>query len=239
MTMEEYREAESARLAANRKRMEEDGVLFTDLYTAYIDDSVVIEAGVRIAGNVTLQGSTVIHAGAVIGQSSVIRNSEIGSGTTVEASYIYDSTVGENTEVGPFAYIRPGSRIGDGCKVGDFVEVKNSTFGNGSKASHLTYIGDADVGRNVNLGCGVVFVNYDGSKKRRSTIGDDSFIGCNSNIIAPVEVGEGVYVAAGTTITENVPDDALCIGRVRQINKEHWVRERRILKKDLKPESGR
>ena len=112
------------------------------------------------------------------------------------------------------------------------MEVKNSSMGNGSKSSHLTYIGDADVGKNVNLGCGVVFVNYDGAKKYRSTVGDDSFVGCNSNLIAPVHLGEGVYVAAGTTITEDVPDDSLCIGRSRQTNKEGWVKKRKILKKD-------
>jgi bifunctional UDP-N-acetylglucosamine pyrophosphorylase/glucosamine-1-phosphate N-acetyltransferase len=232
MKIEEYRERESARIMANRKRMEEDGVDFIDIYSAYIDESVVIEKGAVIANNVTLQGKTIIRSGAYIGQSTVIHDSEIGSGTSVEASYILDSTVGENTTVGPFAYIRPGSHIGSGCKVGDFVEVKNSNFGDGSKASHLTYIGDADVGKNVNLGCGVVFVNYDGAKKYRSTIGDDSFIGCNSNIISPDTVGEGAYIAAGTTVTRDVPGDALCIGRVEATNKEEWVKKRKILKKD-------
>lgn len=234
MDIEEYRNREKARLESNRKRLEDDGVEFVDIYSAYIDDTVVIEAGALIGPNVTLQGNTVIRSGAHIGQSSVIRNSEIGKGTDVEASYIYDSKVGENTHVGPFAYIRPGSTIGDGCKVGDFVEVKNSTMGDGSKSSHLTYIGDADVGSNVNLGCGVVFVNYDGSRKYRSTVGDDSFVGCNSNLIAPVHLGKGVYVAAGTTVTEDVDDDSLCIGRSRQTVKEGWVKKRKILKKDLK-----
>lgn len=231
MEIQEYRDIETARLAANKKRLEE-GVIFVDLYSAYIDDEVVIEAGAIIANNVTLQGRTIIRSGARIGQSSVIRDSEIGSGTKVEASYIYESKVGCNTSVGPFAYIRPGSVIGNDCKVGDFVEVKNSTFGDGSKSSHLTYIGDADVGKNVNLGCGVVFVNYDGAKKYRSTIGDDSFIGCNTNIVSPVNVGEGAYIAAATTVTEDVPGDALCIGRVRATVKEHWVKARKIMKKD-------
>lgn len=231
MNIQEYREIETARLAANKKRLEE-GVIFVDIYSAYIDDEVVIEEGAVIANNVTLKGKTIIRSGAIIGQSSVIKDSEIGSGTKVEASYIYESKVGNDTTVGPFAYIRPGSVIGNECKVGDFVEVKNSTFGDGSKSSHLTYIGDADVGKNVNLGCGVVFVNYDGTKKYRSTIGDDAFIGCNTNIISPVEIGEGAYVAAATTVTENVPSDALCIGRARPSIKEHWVKARKILKKD-------
>ncbi len=231
MDIQEYRDKETKRLASNRKRLEE-GVDFVDIYSAYIDDEVVIEPGATIANNVTIKGKSIIRAGAYIGQSSVIKDSEIGSGTKVEASYIYESTIGENTNVGPFAYLRPGSKIGNECKVGDFVEVKNSTFGDGSKASHLTYIGDADVGQRVNLGCGIVFVNYDGAKKYRSTIGDDAFIGCNTNIISPVEVGDGAYVAAGTTITENVPADALCIGRCRQTVKENWVTKRKILKKD-------
>lgn len=233
MTIEEYRENEKKRLDSNKKRMA-DGVVFIDIYSAYIDEEAFIEEGAIIAQNVTIKGKSVIKSGAYIGQSSVIKNSEIGENTTVEASYIYDSVVGIDTNVGPFAYIRPGSQIGNGCKVGDFVEVKNSKLGDGSKSSHLTYIGDADIGKNVNLGCGVVFVNYDGTNKHRSLICDDAFIGCNTNIISPVAVGEGAYVAAATTVTENVPDDALCIGRSKQTVKEHWVKKRKILKKDNK-----
>ena len=234
MTIEEYRNCESARLESNRRRMEEDGVNFIDIYSAYIDEEVVIEKGATIAQNVTITGKSIIRAGAYIGQSSVLRDAEVGIGSIVEASYIYESEVGSKTSVGPFAYIRPGSVIGDECKVGDFVEVKNSTMGDGSKSSHLTYIGDADIGKNVNLGCGVVFVNYDGTKKYRSKIEDDAFIGCNSNLVSPIEVGEGAYVAAATTVTENVPEDALCIGRSRMTIKENWVRNRKILKKDNK-----
>lgn len=231
MNVEKYRENEKYRLMKNRERIE-NGVEFIDIYSAYIDDSVEIEEGAVIANNVTLKGQTIIRSGAYIGQSSVIKDSEVGKGSSVESSYIYDSVIGEDTNVGPFAYIRPGSRIGNGCKVGDFVEVKNSTFGNGSKSAHLTYIGDADVGENVNLGCGVVFVNYDGSHKFRSNVGDNAFIGCNSNLVSPVKVGNGAYVAAGTTITEDVPSNALCIGRTRAVNKSDWVKKRKILKKD-------
>ena len=161
MDFEEYRSRESERIQANRKRMEEDGVVFQDIYNAYIDDSVVIEEGAFIACNVTLKGNTVIHREAFIGQSSYLENAEIGAGTKVQTSYILDSKVGENT-----------------------------------------------------------------------TVGDDSFIGCNSNLVAPVNVGDGVYVAAATTITEDVPSDALCIGRVRAENKEGWVSKRKILKQD-------
>lgn len=233
MELQEYREKEQSRLASNRRRLEEDGVIFKDIYTAYIDDEVIIEAGAEIANNVTIEGKSIIRSGAKIGQSSVIKNAEIGRGTAVEASYIYDSVIGSDTTVGPFAYIRPGNSIGDGCRVGDFVEMKNSNLGDGSKVSHLTYVGDSDIGRRVNLGCGVVFVNYDGAKKYRSIIGDDAFIGCNSNIISPIEVGKGAYVAAGTTVTEDVPADAFSIGRTRMTLKPEWVKKRRILKKDI------
>ena len=135
--------------------------------------------------------------------------------------------------MGPFAYLRPGSTIGDGCKVGDFVEVKNSSMGDGAKASHLTYIGDSDVGKNVNLGCGVVFVNYDGSQKYRSVVDDNAFIGCNSNLISPIHIGEGAYVAAGSTITEDVPGGALYVARSRGRTFRDWVEKRGILKKRM------
>lgn len=232
MNIEEYRLYDKERIESNKKRMEE-GVEFLDIYSAFIDDSVVIERGAVICNNVTLKGKTVVKSGARIGQSSVIVDSVIGEGSEIKTSYILGSEIGNNTDVGPFAYIRPGSRIGEGCHIGDFVEIKNSTFGDGSKSAHLTYVGDADIGKRVNLGCGIVFVNYDGHKKYRSTIGDDAFIGCNTNIISPVNVGEGAYVAAATTVTDDVPSDALCIGRSRQSVKENWVKKRKILKKDI------
>ena len=139
--------------------------------------------------------------------------------------------MGKGTKVGPFAYLRPGCTIGENCKVGDFVEVKNSSLGDGSKASHLTYIGDSDVGRDVNIGCGVVFVNYDGTNKHRSNIGDGAFIGCNTNLVSPVSVEDGAYIAAGSTITEDVPKDSLAIARQRQRNIEGWAREKGLYKK--------
>lgn len=232
MELQEYRDYESHRLEQNKKRMLEDGVIFADIYNAYIDDEVVIEEGAYIANNVTIRGKSKICSGARIGQSSLIADSIIGSNTIVDSSYVYESVIGSDSKIGPFAYIRPGSNIGDACRVGDFVEVKNSSIGNGSKSSHLTYIGDADIGSNVNIGCGVVFVNYDGSNKYRTTVGQDAFVGCNTNLISPVKVGDGAYIAAGTTVTDDVPSDALCIGRERQTIKEHWVKARKILKKD-------
>ena len=141
------------------------------------------------------------------------------------------STVGAHTTVGPFAYVRPNSKIGDHVKVGDFVEIKNSVIGNGTKISHLTYVGDSDCGERINFGCGTVTTNYDGFKKFRCTIGDDAFIGCNTNLIAPVTVGNGSYIAAGSTITDEVPADSLAIARTRQTVKKQWAAKRRNRRK--------
>jgi bifunctional UDP-N-acetylglucosamine pyrophosphorylase/glucosamine-1-phosphate N-acetyltransferase len=154
-------------------------------------------------------------------------NSKIGRETQIQCSVILNSEIGEQTTVGPFAYIRPGSIIGSRVRIGDFVEIKNSQIGDESKISHLTYVGDGIVGKDVNLGCGVIFVNYDGEKKSNTVVGDHAFIGCNTNLIAPVKVGDNAYVAAGSTVTEDVPEGALAIARSRQINKEGWVEKRK------------
>ena len=214
-------EKEEARLIINMKHIE-NGVSFIDCKAAYIDETVVIGSGTVIEPGVILQGKTVIGQDCIIGH--------IGNQVDIQTSVILKSQVGNRSKVGPFAYIRPDSLVGEDAKVGDFVEVKNSTIGNGSKASHLTYIGDSQVGDGVNLGCGVIFVNYDGKKKSRSIIKDGAFIGCNTNLISPVTVGEGAYVAAGTTVTEDVPSGALCIGRVKNRHIEGWVKKRGLLK---------
>ena len=228
--MKKYKEKEAERVRINTKHLEK-GVEFVDLYAAYIDEEVQIGAGTVIGPCVTLKGNTVIGENCIIGQNSRIEDSVLGDGVEVQSSVILQSSVGAETSVGPFAYLRPKSNVGAHCKIGDFVEVKNSTFGDGSKASHLTYIGDSDVGSGVNLGCGVVFVNYDGTNKFRSTVGDGAFIGCNSNLVSPVNVGEGAYVAAGSTVTEDVEADALYIARARGVKKQGWVSVKGILKK--------
>ena len=148
----------------------------------------------------------------------------------MKESTLTDSSVGDYTNVGPYAYVRPGSRIGSHVKIGDFVEVKNAVIGNDTKISHLTYVGDAEVGERVNLGCGVVFVNYDGKNKFKTVVEDDCFVGCNVNLISPVRVEKGAYVAAGSTITKDVPAGALGVARERQTNIEGWV-ERKGRKK--------
>ena len=231
--LKKYKEKEAKRLSINMKHLE-NGVEFVDLHAAYIDEEVEIGAGTVIGPCVTLKGKTVIGRNCIIGQNSRIEDSVIGDSVDVQSSVITQSSVGEETTVGPFAYLRPKSNVGAHCKIGDFVEVKNSNFGDGSKASHLTYIGDSDVGQNVNLGCGVVFVNYDGTNKFRSTVGDGAFIGCNSNLVSPVKVGDGAYVAAGSTVTEDVEGDALYIARARGVKKQGWVSAKGILKKKNK-----
>ena len=153
----------------------------------------------------------------------MIRDCTIGDETEVNASQLNESTVGDHTTVGPFAYVRPNSKIGGHVKVGDFVEIKNSVIGSGTKISHLTYVGDTDCGERINFGCGTVTTNYDGFQKFRCTIEDDAFIGCNTNLVAPVRVGRGSYIAAGSTITEEVPDDSLAIARTRQSVKPGWA----------------
>lgn len=206
------------------------GVEFADIDAAYIDEGVVIGAGSVIGACVTIVGEARIGKNCIIGQNTRIEDSIIGDGTEIQQSVVLGSTIGDQSAIGPFAYLRPGSRVGDDAKVGDFVEVKNSSIGDHSKASHLTYIGDSDIGDNVNLGCGVVFVNYDGRDKHRSTVEDGAFVGCNANIISPVKIGEGAYVAAGTTVTSDVPDGALSVGRAKQRSVEGWVARRGLLK---------
>ena len=143
----------------------------------------------------------------------------------IKQSVAHDSLIGSKVEIGPFAHIRPESSLHDEVKVGNFVEIKKSEIGKGSKAAHLSYIGDAEVGTGVNLGCGSITVNYDGKNKHLTKIEDDVFVGCNSNLVAPVTVGKGAYIAAGSTITEDVPGQSLSIARARQVNKENYVQK--------------
>lgn len=230
MDIHEYEAYEKARIERNLAYMQA-GVNFIDLKMAYIDEGVKIGSGTTIYPCVVLEGDVTIGENCVIGQNTRIKDSVIGNDTNVQSSVILESKVGCETTVGPFAYLRPGSDIGNKCRVGDFVEIKNSKLGDGAKASHLTYVGDSDVGEKVNLGCGVVFVNYDGSKKTRSVVDDGAFIGCNVNLISPVHVGKQAYIAAGSTITDDVPDGALYVARSRGKSLEGWVEKKGILKK--------
>lgn len=206
----------------NKKHLQ-DGVLILDPATTHLSPDCQIEAGTVIHPGTVIRGKTVIGQRAIIGPFSEIKDSTIGQQTQVWQSVVLDSQIGQQTTVGPFAYIRPNSSIGDRVKIGDFVEVKNAVIGNDSKLSHLTYAGDADVGQRVNFGCGTVIVNYDGHQKHRSTVADDVFIGCNTNLVSPVTVEAGAYIAAGSTITNRVPEKNLAIARARQVNKEGWT----------------
>lgn len=228
-----YEESEKKRYEINVKHLS-NGVRFIDLKAAYIDEETTIGKGTVIYPGVILEGKNLIGESCIIGHNTRIVNSKIGNKTEIQSSVIIDSEVGNTTKIGPFAYLRPNSKLGDHVKVGDFVEIKNSSMGNGSKASHLTYIGDSDVGEDVNIGCGVVFVNYDGKNKNRSIIKDGAFIGCNTNIVSPVVVEESAYIAAGTTVTRDVPKGALCVGRARDKNIEGWVQRKGLLNKDKK-----
>lgn len=230
MNRAEYEEMEARRIERNLEYLDA-GVVFIDLKAAYIDEGVRIGKGTVIYPCVVLEGNVEIGENCTIGQNTRIKDSIIGNGTSIQSSVILESKVGNETSVGPFAYLRPNSEIGSHCKVGDFVEIKNSRLDDGAKAAHLTYVGDSDVGKKVNLGCGVVFVNYDGSKKYRSVVEDGAFIGCNVNLVSPVHVGKDAYVAAGSTITNDVEDGALYVARSKGKSIEGWVEKRGILKK--------
>ncbi|MGE7885427.1 bifunctional UDP-N-acetylglucosamine diphosphorylase/glucosamine-1-phosphate N-acetyltransferase GlmU [Bacillus sp. NPDC094077] len=206
----------------NRKNMV-NGVTIIDPSNTYISADAIIGSDTVLHPGTVIEGNTVIGSDCEIGPHTVIRDSEIGDRTTIRQSTVHDSKLGTEVSVGPFAHIRPDSVIGDEVRVGNFVEIKKTVFGNRSKASHLSYIGDAQVGEDVNLGCGSITVNYDGKNKFKTVIGNGVFIGCNSNLVAPVTVEDGAYVAAGSTITENVPSKALSVARARQINKEDYV----------------
>lgn len=203
------------------------GVSIISPEQVYIGGDVKIGKDTIIYPGTWIEGSTQIGENCKIGPQTKIIDSMVDDDTSLESSTILKSIIGKDTHVGPFAYIRPDCKIGSNVKIGDFVEVKNSTIGNGTKVAHLTYIGDADVGERVNFGCGTVVVNYDGVKKHRTTINDDVFIGCNTNLVSPVVVEENAYTAAGSTITNDVPAYALAIARERQTNIEDWVKRKR------------
>ena len=201
-----------------------NGVIIKDAKTTYIDKEAEIAPDVVIYPNCHIIGKTKIGKNTIIRENTTIEDSVIGEDCVIKSSTIIESKVGNDTTIGPNAYLRPKSDVGNHCKIGDFVELKNAKFGDGSKASHLAYIGDAVIGKNVNIGCGVVFVNYDGKNKFVSTVGDNAFIGSNANLVAPVEIGENAFVAAGSTITDSVPQKGLAIARQRQTNKENWIK---------------
>lgn len=223
------RQALAEAAATMRKRINEkhmvNGVSFIDSASTYIDVDVTIGNDTLIEPGVMLKGETEIGSNCLIGANSEIIDSKIDDDVTITSSMVEQSVIKSGADVGPYAHVRPNSIIGEKVHVGNFVEIKNSTLGEDTKVGHLTYVGDADLGKNINVGCGTVFVNFDGKNKHRSVIGDHSFIGCNVNIISPVTVGENAFLAAGSTITKDVPNDSLGIARARQENKIGYAKK--------------
>jgi bifunctional UDP-N-acetylglucosamine pyrophosphorylase/glucosamine-1-phosphate N-acetyltransferase len=202
------------------------GVTLIDPATAYIEAGVEIGADTVIAPNVQISGSTVIGTECTVEANVIIRDCRIGSGVTIKAgSVLTEAEVGADAAIGPMAHLRPGSKLGAHVKIGNFVETKKIVMGEGSKASHLTYLGDAEIGRDVNIGCGTITCNYDGVNKHRTVIGDNVFVGSDVQLVAPVTVGSNSLIAAGTTVTRDVPPDSLVIARTPQVNKEGWTKK--------------
>lgn len=217
--------AEAEKLMRDRilRRHMINGVTIQDPAQTYIEPDVEIGQDTVLLPGTVLKGKTVIGEDCIIGPYSEIIDSTIEHGGTVKQSVLQEATVGEHSHVGPFAYLRPGARLGRDVKVGDFVEIKNSTLGDNTKVSHLSYVGDAKVGKDVNIGCGAITVNYDGYKKHLTEVEDGAFIGSNVNLIAPVKIGKGAYVVAGSTITHPVEEGDLAIARERQTNKPGYA----------------
>lgn len=199
-----------------------DGVTLMDPSSTFIDSDVEIGRDTVIYPFTWIEGNTKIGTDCAIGPNSRLQNMTVGARVTAQFIYGHDCEVGDDVTIGPYVHLRPGTKISNKVKIGNFVEVKNSNIGEGSKLPHLQYLGDCDMGANVNVGCGTVTCNYDGKKKYRTTIGDNVFVGCNTNLVAPVEVEEGAYIAAGSTITTKVPKDNLAIARARQKNFPDW-----------------
>lgn len=206
-------------------RYAEREIVIYDPATTYIDLDVTIEDGVIIHPMVTIRGNTYIHKCAVLFSNTELIDTEVGENVDIRSSFAIETKIGNNTTVGPFACLRKGANVGAYCRVGDFVEIKNSNISDGVKMAHLAYVGDSDVGENTNVGCGTVFANYNGKTKNRCKVGSNVFIGANTNLVAPVTVNDGAFIAAGSTITQDIPQGNFCIARSRQVFKENWERK--------------
>ena len=189
-----------------------------------ISEEAEIEASAVILSNTQICGKTKISANAVIGPNSIVEDCIIGENVKINSSHCYQSEIKNGAEIGPFVRIRPECTVGENARIGNFVELKNAVVKKGAKISHLSYIGDSEVGEEVNVGCGCATVNFDGRNKHRTVIEDGAFIGCGVNLVAPVKVGKDAFVAAGSTVTEDVPENALAIARAKQVNKSGWVK---------------
>ncbi|HEY5906742.1 MAG TPA: DapH/DapD/GlmU-related protein [Vicinamibacteria bacterium] len=204
------------------------GVHVEDPATTFVADEATVEPGATLRPFVIVEGRSVVRAGAVVGPFVRLVDTEVGGGARIlDHCLLLASVVEEGAQIGPFAHLRPESRVGAGAKVGNFVELKKASLGAGAKAPHLSYIGDAEIGPRANLGAGTITCNYDGTSKHRTRVGAGAFVGSDVTLVAPVTVGDGAYVAAGSTITDDVPEDALAVARSRQVSKAGWAKARR------------
>ena len=220
----------AAGLVLNQRLLEaamRSGVTIVDPATTWLSAETALSPDVTLLQGVRLEGRTTVASHAVVGPDCTLVDTEIGAAARVRVTTADGAIIGPNCDVGPYTYLRPGTRLGAGAKAGAYVEMKAATIGAGTKVPHLTYVGDAEVGEGSNIGCGVVFVNYDGVNKSRTVVGDAAFVGSDSLLVAPVTVGDGAYTAAGSVITDDVPAGAIAIGRARQVNKEGWTESRR------------
>lgn len=208
----------------------DSGVTILDPASTFVDEDVEIGMDTVLHPFTWLEGKTKIGMDCVIGPNSRLQDVEVGNESELTFTFAHQCKIGKKVTVGPYVHLRPDTELKAGVKIGNFMEVKNSIIGEGTKLSHLSYIGDADLGKEINIGCGTITVNYDGENKHRTIIEDRAFIGCNSNLVAPVIIGKDSYVAAGSTITKNVPDESLGVARARQSNLEGWARRKRKTK---------
>ena len=209
------------------KELFNQGVTIADESRLDIRGNVTTGRDCSVDVNVIFEGKVSLGDNVSIGPNTIIKDSVIGSNSTIEAfSHIDQAIIGDDCVIGPYARLRVGSKIENTAKVGNFVETKNTVLGEGSKANHLTYLGDTNIGKDTNVGAGTITCNYDGTDKHKTVIGDDSFIGSNTALVAPVTVGTNATVAAGSVITKDIPDNALGLGRSKQSNKENWSKKK-------------
>ena len=224
---------QTASLQAKREELLQAGVRMMDPTAVYVDEEVTVGAGTLLLPGTILRGRTAIGTNCQIGPQVMLTDCTVEEGCSINASQCEESVIEKNCQIGPYTHIRPHCLVGEGSKIGAFVQLKNCNLGKGTKMAHLTYVGDSDVGDGCNFGCGTITCNYDGFHKYRTTIGSHVFVGCNTNFVAPVTVEDGAFIAAGTTVTGHVPEDAMAVGRVRQEVKPGWAAENRKKKGNL------
>jgi len=226
-TKTELSELEEIYRRMNAKDLLQKGVTLSDKSRVDVRGTISAGKDCHIDVNVILDGDIVLGNNVSIGPNTILKDVEIGDDSNIEAfSHVVSSKIGNNCSIGPYARLREGSHIDDNAKIGNFVETKKSKLGKGAKANHFSYIGDAEIGSDSNIGAGTITCNYDGKQKNQTKVGDNSFIGTNSSLVAPVTIGSNAYVAAGSVITKDVPDNALGIGRSKQDNKENWSKKK-------------